>query len=118
MDAVPRARRGRRAARGAPGAAPGGLLLVATNSDEHLADLKREAGLPFDPLPFSAENGPAQLRRHFDHVEVELLRTRAVFDGWDGVAAYLASMERSADGLARFSGERTYDGATAVMRCR
>lgn len=97
----------------------GGLFLVATNSDRHLADLKEWAGLPIDPLPFSAENGPDLLRECFDHVECEVLRTRAIFPDRDALDAYLASMGLTPRRpIESFTQPRTFHGGVAIMRCR
>ena len=47
---------------------PGGRLVAVTNGDEHVADLRREAGGDAVRTTFSSENGEASLRRHFDTV--------------------------------------------------
>ena len=47
----------------------GGCLIAATNSERHLAELWALTGQERWPLPFSAENGVAALRRHFAAVE-------------------------------------------------
>lgn len=97
---------------------PGGLALVTTNSAEHLADLRAEAHLEPIELRFRVENAEEYLRRHFDHVECQVLRTTAVFDGSAGVARYLATVGESADGLEPFTGERTYAGVCGIYLCR
>ena len=56
---------------------PGGRLVAVTNGDEHVADLRREAGGGPVLTTFSSENGEASLRRHFDDVHREDLETRA-----------------------------------------
>ncbi len=48
---------------------PGGRLVAVTNGDEHVADLRREAGGRRWRTTFSSENGEASLRRHFDAVD-------------------------------------------------
>lgn len=48
---------------------PGGRLIAITYSDDHLRELTDLLGDPLEPSPFSAENGVASLRRHFDLVE-------------------------------------------------
>ena len=51
-----------------------------TNGDEHVADLRREAGGAPVVTTFSSENGEAALRRHFADVDAaRTSRTRAVF---------------------------------------
>ncbi len=56
---------------------PGGRLVAVTNGDEHVADLRRDAG--GGPVPtFSSENGEPRCA-HFDAVGRDDLRTRAVF---------------------------------------
>ena len=45
---------------------PGGRLVAVTNGDEHVADLRREAGGDAVRTTFSSENGEASLRRHFE----------------------------------------------------
>jgi SAM-dependent methyltransferase len=75
---------------------PGGRLVAVTNGDEHLADLRRDAGGAPVLTTFSSENGETALRRHFDTVEREDLETRAVFADR---AAALAYLESSGEGV-------------------
>ena len=96
----------------------GGLFLAATNGDRHLADLKRDAGLVSGPLPFSAENGAAQLGRHFASVEQIDLVTTARFADHAAAVSYLATMNVDASGLAPWTGPRNYHGAVALFACR
>ena len=72
---------------------PGGRLVAVTNGDEHLADLRREAGGGPVITTFSSENGEEALRRHFDDVRREDLETRAVFPDRATALAYLESSE-------------------------
>ena len=72
---------------------PGGRLVAVTNGDEHLADLRREAGGGPVLTTFSSENGEAALRRHFDDVRREDLETRAVFPDRATALAYLESSD-------------------------
>lgn len=98
---------------------PGGLLVAVTNGDEHVADLRREAGGGPVVTAFSSETGEDVLRRHFDRVEREDIVTRAVFPDHAAAAAYLATTDPAlAAGLPHFEGERTYTGATTVFRAR
>jgi SAM-dependent methyltransferase len=72
---------------------PGGRLVAVTNGDEHVADLRREAGGGPVLTTFSSENGEASLRRHFDTVVRDDLETRAVFPGRASALAYLESSD-------------------------
>lgn len=97
---------------------PGGLAVVATNSEDHLRDLKEAYGLRPTLLPFSAENGPGLLQRHFGEVTVDVLRTRATFDNAGQLRAYLDSMQMDASLVADFDEPKVFHGAPAVMLCR
>ncbi len=72
---------------------PGGILVVATNGERHLADLLREAG--GEPLvtQFTAEVAAPLLRRHFDEVTQRDIETRASFDDHAAAAGYLATFD-------------------------
>ncbi|MGH3306765.1 MAG: class I SAM-dependent methyltransferase, partial [Nocardioides sp.] len=70
---------------------PGGRFLAVTNGDEHVADLRREAGGGPPVTQFSTQNGEEALRRHFDEVHREDLRPRAVFNDHATALAYLRS---------------------------
>jgi len=74
---------------------PGGRLVAVTNGDDHLADLRREAGGGPVLTTFSSENGEESLRRHFDDVRREDLETRAVFPDRATALAYLESSEEA-----------------------
>ena len=98
---------------------PGGLFVAVTNGDEHVADLRREAGGGPVDTGFSSENGEGALLRHFGHVDREDMATRAVFADHAAAAAYLATTDQVlADALPHFDGERTYAGATTVFLSR
>jgi SAM-dependent methyltransferase len=95
---------------------PGGLFVAATNGDEHLADLLREAGGDRLITQFSLENGGAALAAQFEHVEQSDLATRAVFPDRAGAQAYLATFDAGlADALPLFDGGREYAGASCVF---
>jgi SAM-dependent methyltransferase len=95
---------------------PGGRFLAVTNGDEHVADLRREAGGSAVVTAFSSENGEDALRRHFDVVRREDLHTRAVFPDHATAVAYLASSnEGLGPGLPAFDGPREYAGHVTVF---
>lgn len=95
---------------------PGGRFLAVTNGDEHVADLRREAGGAPVVTTFSSENGEQALRRHFDEVRREDLRTRAVFPDPATAVAYLASSnEGLGPALPDFDGPREYAGHVTVF---
>lgn len=94
---------------------PGGLFVAVTNGDEHLADLLAAAGEQKVPSQFSRENGEAALRRHFDHIDVDHLHTRAIADH-DQASRYLASSSRhAAANLPPYDGTREFTGAVTVF---
>lgn len=83
---------------------------------EHLARLLSDAG--GEPLVtgFSTENGAAALRRHFEDVRRDDLRTEAVFPDHAAAKVYLATLDAElADGLPWFDGERRDAGASTVF---
>lgn len=95
---------------------PGGRFLAVTNGDEHVADLRREAGGSPVVTTFSSENGEDALRRHFDAVSREDLRTRAVFPDHATAVAYLeSSNEGLGPDLPVFEGPREYAGHVTVF---
>lgn len=99
--------------------ADGGVLAVATNGDQHLADLMREAG--GEPLitQFSSENGAQALRRHFNDVSQWDVTTWATFPDHSAATAYLRSFDaRLADQLPPFVGARRYEGHSSVFTAR
>ena len=98
---------------------PGGLLVVATNGEHHLADLLREAG--GEPLvtDFTAEAAAPLLRRHFDEVSQRDIETRATFDDHAAAAGYLATFDPAlARSLPHVDGPRSYAGHTAILTAR
>ena len=95
---------------------PGGRFLAVTNGDEHVADLRREAGGSPMVTTFSSENGEDALRRRFDAVSREDLRTRAVFPDHAAAVAYLESSDEGlGPGLPVFEGSREYAGHVTVF---
>ena len=72
---------------------PGGRLVAVTNSERHLDEARRLAGVDMrGRLSFSRENGEALLRRHFAHVERRDLDAWVTFADADAVRSYVASM--------------------------
>lgn len=95
---------------------PGGLLVAATNGDEHLAGLLRDAGGAPLVTTFSSENGEVSLRRHFATVTREDIATRAYFADHAAATAYLTTFDQAlATRLPTFEGSRSYAGATTVF---
>ena len=76
---------------------PGGRFVAVTNGDEHVADLRREAGGDAMRTAFSSENGEESLRRHFATVTREDVGTSAVFPDRDSAFAYLHSSNEDVD---------------------
>jgi SAM-dependent methyltransferase len=72
---------------------PGGSLIAVTTSEDHLADLRRDAGGPPIVWTFSRENGEEALLRYFDTVQRTDLETRAHFPDRDAALAYLESSD-------------------------
>jgi SAM-dependent methyltransferase len=98
---------------------PGGLFVAVTNGDQHVADLRREAGGGPVVTAFSSGTGEVILRRHFARVDREDIATQAVFADHAAATAYLATTDQAlAAGLPFFEGERTYSGATTVFLAR
>ena len=94
----------------------GGTLHVATNGEQHLGDLLRDAG--GEPLvtQFTSENAAEVLGRHFEHVAQRDLETRASFPDHAAAQSYLASFApQLARSLPPFDGPRTYAGHTSVL---
>jgi SAM-dependent methyltransferase len=95
---------------------PGGCLVAVTNSDEHTADLRREAGGDALGTTFSSENGEALLRRHFATVARTDVETRAVFPDRDAALAYLRSSNEDLDWSPPEDGwPREYAGHVTVF---
>jgi len=98
---------------------PGGLLVAATNSEEHLADLRREAGGEPFANQFTSENAERVLGRHFSQVTRRDVETRAHFDDHAAAAAYLATFDvELSRALPPFDGPRAYAGGTAILTAR
>jgi SAM-dependent methyltransferase len=69
---------------------PGGRLVASTNSERHLEELWELVG-GHHTYPFSAENGEALLRAHFDSVEIELVEGWVTFADTAIARGYVAS---------------------------
>lgn len=98
---------------------PGGLFVAITNGDDHVADLRREAG--GDPVvtAFSSQNGEEQLRRHFTEVSRTDLGPRAVFTDSDAALTYLRSCDEPVDWqLEPNDWPREYAGEVTIFCCR
>ena len=95
---------------------PGGIFVAVTNGDQHLADLRGEAGGGPVLTDFSSENGEAALLRHFDHVRRDDLEPRAFVPDRDTALAYLASShEDVAWSLPEDGWPREYAGHVTVF---
>jgi len=95
---------------------PGGTFIAVTNSDEHAADLRREAGGDAVRTTFSSENGEAALRRHFATVTRQDVETRAVFPDRDTALGYLRSSSEDVDwSLPEAGWPREYAGHVTVF---
>lgn len=97
---------------------PGGLFVAVTNGDEHLADLLAAAGEQKIRTQFSRENGEAALRRHFDQVAADHLRTRAVADHEQATRYLATSTRHAAAALPPYDGIREFTGAVTVFTAR
>ncbi|WP_262347657.1 class I SAM-dependent methyltransferase [Nocardioides dongxiaopingii] len=98
---------------------PDGILVAVTNGDDHLGDLRREAGGAPLHTQFSSENGEAALREHFDVVTRDDLSTRAFFADHNAAVAYLASWPDDVTwSLPPFEGPREYAGHVTVFVAR
>lgn len=72
---------------------PGGRLVAVTNSERHLAEMRVLAGIDMrGQVAFSRENGEAQLRPHFAHVERRDVDAWVTFRDADAVREYVRSM--------------------------
>jgi SAM-dependent methyltransferase len=98
---------------------PGGTFVAVTNSDEHVAALRREAGGDALRTAFGGENGETSLRRHFDLVTRQDVETRAVFPDRDAALAYLRSSGEDLPWSPPESGwPREYAGHVTVFAAR
>jgi SAM-dependent methyltransferase len=98
------------------GLRPGGRLVAVTNGDEHVADLRREAGGDAVRTTFSSENGESALRRHFDSVVRTDVETRASFPDRAAALGYLRSSEEDVDWSLREEGwPRDYAGHVTMF---
>jgi SAM-dependent methyltransferase len=84
---------------------PGGRLGAITNGRDHLLELWQLLGVVdarlSRRLTFSAENGEAALRRHFDHVEVRDASGTVTIADRDAILRYLRSAETLASYVER-----------------
>jgi len=72
---------------------PGGRLVAATNSEDHLAEARAHAGFTMaGRVTFSRENGEEALRRHFARVERKDVDGSLTFEDADAIRAYLRSL--------------------------
>jgi SAM-dependent methyltransferase len=95
---------------------PGGTFVAVTNGDEHLGQLRRDAGGAPAITSFSSENGEAVLRRHFADVRREDFASRAVFPDHASAVAYLKSSAEAVDwSLPPFEGAREYAGHVTMF---
>lgn len=95
---------------------PGGTFVAVTNGDEHLAQLRRDAGGSPTVTTFSSENGEAGLRQHFSDVRREDFASRAVFPDHAAAVAYLeSSAEAVGWSLPPFDGPREYAGHVTMF---
>jgi SAM-dependent methyltransferase len=70
---------------------PGGRLVAATNSEEHLAELWRLVGVEHIGYGFGAENGADALRKHFARVRTDVLEGWVTFQDTETARGYVAS---------------------------
>jgi ubiquinone/menaquinone biosynthesis C-methylase UbiE len=95
---------------------PGGTFVAVTNGDQHLAQLRRDAGGTPALTTFSSENGEASLRQHFTDVRREDFASRAVFPDHATAVAYLASSAEAVPWLLpHFDGPREYVGHVTMF---
>jgi ubiquinone/menaquinone biosynthesis C-methylase UbiE len=98
---------------------PGGVFVAVTNGDEHVADLRREAGGEPVVTHFSSENGGAALERHFDVVRRDDLVPRAFFADRATALAYLESSHEDITWAPPADGwPREYSGHVTVFVAR
>ena len=98
---------------------PGGTFVAVTNGNDHLADLRGQAGGKPEVTQFSSETGESVLRRRFADVRRHDLETRAVFPDHAAAQAYLDSCGEGFEGrLPAFEGEREYAGHVTVFEAR
>ena len=96
---------------------PGGTFVAVTNGNDHLADLRIQAGRKREITQFSSETGESVLRRRFADVRRHDLETRAVFEDHAAAQAYLDSAPDGGE-LPFFEGSREYAGHVTVFEAR
>lgn len=95
---------------------PGGTFVAITNGDEHLGQLRRDAGGTSAITSFSSENGEPVLRQHFADVRRDDFASRAVFPDHASAVAYLESSAEPVDwALPPFEGAREYAGHVTMF---
>lgn len=95
---------------------PGGRFVAVTNGDDHLADLRRDAGGPQSVTSFSSQNGETVLGEHFADVRRDDFASRAVFPDHATAVAYLDSSAEAVQwSLPPFDGPREYAGHVTVF---
>lgn len=99
---------------------PGGRLVAATSSHDHLRELWRLVGRDrsTEPPRFFAETGAASLARHFSHVERRDLRSEILFPDADAVRGYITASvahKHLADRVPEFEGSLTATCANAIF---
>ncbi|MDO9455948.1 class I SAM-dependent methyltransferase [Nocardioides sp.] len=98
---------------------PGGTFVAVTNGDEHLADLRRDAGGAPVVTHFSSENGDVALHAHFDDVRRQDLVTRAWFADRAAALGYLDSTREGVAWSPPVDGwPREYAGHVTVFVAR
>jgi ubiquinone/menaquinone biosynthesis C-methylase UbiE len=70
---------------------PGGRLVAATNSEQHLAELWTLVGVERQSFSFSLENGESALRRHFTNVVVKPVEGWVTFPDTAAARDYVAA---------------------------
>jgi SAM-dependent methyltransferase len=86
---------------------PGGKLYAATNSDAHLSSIRdllqrllgRRSPFP-GAMPFRLENGEAQLRPHFDQIEIRRVGSELRVTDLQAVVGYVMSCNDSHELIA------------------
>ncbi|WP_433475102.1 class I SAM-dependent methyltransferase [Spirillospora sp. CA-142024] len=100
---------------------PGGWLVLATNSDRHMAELwSRLPGARYR-LSFSEENAGAALGRFGAQAEITPVVGTVNFTGYDQAHAFVANQVRPrsiADRLETFDGRLRVTRRAAVIRAR
>jgi SAM-dependent methyltransferase len=98
---------------------PGGALVAVTNSERHLEEARRLAGIDMaGRLSFTREHGEDRLRRHFASVERRDEDAWVEFADAEAVRRYIRSMVTMADHadrVADFDGPLRACARTAIF---